>query len=58
MLPQNILTFFDPYVIPNIYFREIEGPSLWFYIIWKYESPVLFYFHNSVWKYVVPYADS
>jgi hypothetical protein len=27
-------------------------------LIWKYESPVPLKFHNPVWKYGVPYADS
>jgi hypothetical protein len=27
-------------------------------LVWKYESPVLMKFHNSIWKYGVPSADS
>ena len=27
-------------------------------LIWKYESPVLLQFHNSAWKYVIPFTDS
>jgi hypothetical protein len=27
-------------------------------LIWKCEFPVLLYFHNSVWKYIVPFAVS
>jgi hypothetical protein len=27
-------------------------------LIWKYESFVLLKLHNTVWKYVFPYADS
>jgi hypothetical protein len=35
--------------------QQVQG-TLFVVLIWKYESPVQQKFHNSIWKYVVPYA--
>jgi hypothetical protein len=53
MIPEGIRQTSIPN--PNIYFgkgkNNFKRPSF-------YESPVLLKFYSSIWKYVVPYADS
>ncbi len=52
MLPKELAK--PQYQIRNVYFRKGNSSNLEIWISYT----VLLKFHNSFWRYVVPYADS
>jgi hypothetical protein len=60
MIPKGIsqTTIPNPKYIRTLKKKITNSRLVFVVLIWKYESPVLLKFHNSSWKYGVPYANS